>query len=179
MAENEQPANPNLNVPLVEEQQLLVALNYGRMTSHQGHNNLQIGAMMFGDNHMGDPVFEAFYNSPEHILPLHANADCIRYWAKFFSPMGKFTPTIPIPTEWLPFCTSLLLSPQHYQWIKEFLASQAWGIINRNLLDSIPWEFELPPKCPTQDKLTCDFEETAGNDRRVELLPKKTPEVDT
>lgn len=48
-----------------------------------------------------------------------------RFWARFFFPVGSQKQVISIPNDWAPFFIVTLLSPNHFEWAKSFLSSQA------------------------------------------------------
>jgi hypothetical protein len=62
--------------------------------------------------------------SPKVMLP----PDVFRLWAKFFSPVGCPTQVVDIPADWASFFTVMLLSPSHFDWAKNFLASKVWSM---------------------------------------------------
>jgi hypothetical protein len=51
--------------------------------------------------------------------------DVYGLWAKFFSPVGCPSHVVQIPADWASF-TVMLLFPNHFDWAKEYLSSQAW-----------------------------------------------------
>lgn len=54
-----------------------------------------------------------------------SSLDLHRLWERFFSPVCSPEQVITMPKDWAPFFTVMLLSPNHFQWAKSFLASQA------------------------------------------------------
>uniref|UniRef100_A0A0A9UFK7 Uncharacterized protein n=1 Tax=Arundo donax TaxID=35708 RepID=A0A0A9UFK7_ARUDO len=111
-----------------------------------------------------DPVFESFQIVSMPWRPKH-NADSVRLWAKYFAPMGHLDVLVDVPHEWAPFFTAMLLSPTHFVWAKQFLASKAWAFFQHVAPNGGSFKFHFPPGCPLDKAPTCsnwnsyDFQE--------------------
>ncbi|TVU38191.1 hypothetical protein EJB05_11547, partial [Eragrostis curvula] len=62
---------------------------------------------------------------------------------------------IQIPAEWLAFFTTMLLSPTHFSWAKNFLTSQAWDIFITRQGPKNGLSFQIPNSCPEKSAPSC------------------------
>jgi hypothetical protein len=75
-------------------------------------------------------------------------------WHKFFRSDSPSAASISVPTGWVDFINSKLLSPADYNWARYFLQSKAWHIINDG--PSLPSrEFKLPASFPVKSAPVC------------------------
>jgi hypothetical protein len=111
---------------------------------------------------------------------LKPHPDVYRLWAKFFSPVGFPSHVVQIPTDWASFFTVMLLSPNHFDWAKKFLSSQAWKCMLQCAPASAMMSFALPSSCPDNGEVKCDVAldadgSSSHHDSNNEELPEKIP----
>lgn len=118
------------------------------------HQNIQLGVMQILYEPIVDPIFESFINA-DAIVPWQPkqNANGVRLWAKFFSPMGA-SRVINIPQSWADFFTVIMLSPGKFDWAKAFLLGKAWDLVTAGKNEPFTG-FQIPNVCPTESKLDC------------------------
>lgn len=80
------------------------------------------------------------------------SAEATRLWAQFFYQNIPGTLSISIPELWANFFTVMLLSPIHFNWAREFLASKAFQHF-QNSFGSIT--YNIPDKCPANGMNLC------------------------
>ncbi|TVU17769.1 hypothetical protein EJB05_33825, partial [Eragrostis curvula] len=147
----------------VDDQLQLPPINFDNLLNdepeeqqQQGNNeHLHIGFMEFADQVTVDPVFESFVSPTTLSSQKRINADIYRLWAKHFSPTGSSSAVVEIPADWLNFFTTMLLSPTHFSWAKNFLSSKAWDIFNSKVDNDRGLKFSLPSLCPKDGPVTC------------------------
>lgn len=69
---------------------------------------------------------------------------------KVFTSLGYVEIQVKIPEEWSDFFTSLLLSPSHFLWAKNFLSSQAIELLY-NSRPELGIKFSIPSVCPNEN----------------------------
>nr|TKW28789.1 hypothetical protein SEVIR_3G350900v2 [Setaria viridis] len=79
----------------------------------------------------------------------------ISYTAHNFSPVGCPDQVIHIPTNWAAFFIAMLLSPEHFDWAKKFLASKAWEFMLSCTSKSAMMAFAIPSSCPSSSLVLC------------------------
>jgi hypothetical protein len=102
---------------------------------------------------MADPVFEIFTMNMGTEIQTSTNAELIRTWARFFSPVGDPQKQIIIPLKWAPFFTSQLLKKDNFHWVSKFLNSSAWEILQQEDTSANNLKFSLPLECPMKEAL--------------------------
>lgn len=70
--------------------------------------------------------------------------------------MGSQDFVVQIPTSWASFFITMLLSPNHFDWAKTFLASHFWKIMVEDLPLEDNLSFALPSSCPDAGVVTCE-----------------------
>lgn len=141
-------------------------MNLDMILADEGHDpivpainhDLQLGFVEVVDNYTVDPgLRDHLITSDQKIF----NADAIRMWAKHFSPTGLKEWIITIPADWMTFFTNILLSPTHFTWAKNFLASQAWHCFQKQ---SMPhgMSYLLPISCPSEVAPICSFNQISS-----------------
>jgi hypothetical protein len=116
-----------------------------------GNNVLNVGMVLIRQGGP-DPVF----STREERLRI---AESTRLWAKFFCPGKPNSITVSIPTEWAEFFTNMLLSPDQFEWAKDFLQTKATNCLTGR---SGVIDFSLPSVCPV----------TLGSDCSVSAAPE-------
>ncbi|TVU22093.1 hypothetical protein EJB05_31773, partial [Eragrostis curvula] len=117
--------------------------------------NLQVGIVQLFDTPEFDPVWEVFRQPEDYIGHNKGRqADEVRLWAKFLSPMGNGA-IVDIPSDWTPFFTKVLLSPTHFDWARNFIASKAWDVFSSALAPMPTVPFMLPNECPSNAMPKC------------------------
>ena len=87
--------------------------------------------------------------------------ETVKLWENFVC-QGNFDNTfVRIPSSWVPFFSSLLLSADNFGWTKEFLASGALGFLAEYTSN---FSMPLPKSCPTIPKALCISEITNSAD---------------
>ncbi|TVT99539.1 hypothetical protein EJB05_55088, partial [Eragrostis curvula] len=133
----------------------------------QGNNqHLHVGFMEFADQATVDPVFESFVSPAMQSSQKKINADIYRLCAKYFSPNGSSNAVVEVPADWLSFFTTMLLSPTHFSWAKNFLSSKAWDIVTNRVDCDRGLKFSLPLLCPKDGPVPClteSLDEAASN----------------
>jgi hypothetical protein len=100
--------------------------------------NLNVGlAMILGPQ--ADPVW----------AERHRNAEATRIWAQFFARGNERTSHTLIPSQWANFFTIMLLTPELFDWAKDFLSSNISASLGNGngVID-----FFIPQSCPSQIK---------------------------
>ncbi|TVU00955.1 hypothetical protein EJB05_53612, partial [Eragrostis curvula] len=103
------------------------------------------------------------------------NADIYRLWARHFSPADIQKPMIQIPDDWLAFFTTMLLSPSHFSWAKDFLNSKAWNIFLTVQGPNKGLNFQIPITCPQKNAPTCFLQDMENTDSMITGMPTKEP----
>lgn len=90
-------------------------------------------------------------------------------------------PTVEIPSAWVDFFTAILMSPNHFDWAKQFLQSQAWNIIRSSAYNKGSIHFSLPSSCPSKQLLTYQNSEIRLDEAlsSTHTTPTSTPEPAT
>jgi hypothetical protein len=69
----------------------------------------------------------------------------MKLWEKIFAPHNdNQSKVFKIPLNWFNFVTLMLVTPEKFDWTKQFLNSQLWKIMTEND-DFVP--FIIPAKC--------------------------------
>lgn len=115
----------------------------------EGLHNVQVGILQLLQTEEADPSFQAFSKQQtlNQWIP-KVNADSIRLWARFFSPMGQGGPQI--PAEWMDYITLKLLQPKNFEWAKHLVTSKAWPILANQ-----SYTFSIPALCPSKVQIQC------------------------
>nr|TKW10652.1 hypothetical protein SEVIR_6G179800v2 [Setaria viridis] len=106
------------------------------------------------------------------------NPNLFRLWAQHFSPVGCPEQATLIPADWASFFINMLLSPQHFDWAKNVLASSAWNFMISCVDNPAMMAFNIPPVCPRTSPLPClsqEGEDAISTDSFVDKTPKTTP----
>jgi hypothetical protein len=82
-------------------------------------------------------------------------------WEKFFAPnllsndpKGN-SKVLQIPVSWFNFVTLMLMTPEKFDWAKEFLYSQLWEIIQEPISTEPTVSFYIPDKCAVSQAPSC------------------------
>jgi hypothetical protein len=68
------------------------------------------------------------------------------------APKMKGSLSVDIPVEWAAFFVSLMKSPSHFPWVKEFVMSGSSGLLG-NARQSV--SVQVPLSCPTSSDFSC------------------------
>lgn len=135
-------------------------------------NGLQVGMVRIVENHPSEmqkaPISSITYPWEE---PLSSK---------------KTVLSVEVPQEWASFLQSLLKSPSHFHWAKDFVLSNSAKFLNPG---SICSSFEVPKRCPSTNDQACnklsdwvpisaeeeDFIEEDLEMQPEQLSPEKTP----
>lgn len=140
--------------------------------------NLQVGRVLtFGPE--ADPVW----------AERSRTAKATRLWARLFAQGNADFTHIAIPSNWTNFFTAILLSPNFYNWAKEFLSSKTVSCLGSD--DGVV-DFHVPEKCPkhiscattSEEELVTSEEQRrklqdAGSTPRKKSAKKACPIVET
>jgi hypothetical protein len=80
----------------------------------------------------------------------------MQLWDKYFAPhIDKKAKVIHIPANWFNFITLMLVTPEKFDWAKQFLSSSLWKIMieNDSRENCIP--FVVPDSCYVQQAPVC------------------------
>ncbi|RLM69445.1 hypothetical protein C2845_PM17G07400 [Panicum miliaceum] len=136
-------------------------------------DNLQLGFVEVVDGFSVDPGLANYLATHRGFLPQRQNAEAVRLWAHHFSDSNYGQPSVKIPVEWNNFFTSLLLSPTHFSWAKNFLLSKAWDFFpsaNGSVV------FSIPQQCPNDSNLLCHNEQQLPVDNKGKgIIEDMTP----
>lgn len=167
------PPEPVVNIEQIHVGQVLITPQYGIPDS--------ASCNLLGSDHFPEWLLPANYDGPPPnlnlnlkltrepsqtseamIRPSSTSPELYRLWAKHFSPAGCPDMVVHIPSDWDPFFTSMLLSPEHFDWAKGFLTSQTWSMLLSCAKEAHFMAFAIPNKCPPAAKLICisEIEET-------------------
>nr|TKW28573.1 hypothetical protein SEVIR_3G337300v2 [Setaria viridis] len=150
-----------LGLPANNQEAQIVAANQIPNDQPMGHINVNLALLPDIQWHR-DPMFaqktnkcvvlpEALF-SPSESNPKTSgalqNPNIFRLWAQHFSPAGCPEQVTYIPSDWASFFINMLLSPQHFDWAKKFLASTAWNFMLNF--------------CPRTSPLSCISQEEEG-----------------
>lgn len=199
--QNEVQEADDINDMLNDIQAMVQGPNNDEHPDIQGHDlqfnqhvpqNLQIGWMEFQDTTGADPIFESFTISDHP--PKASNYACsIRLWAKHFAPIIGSSKIAMISEEWAAFFNVLLLSPDHFEWVKKLLQPDALTIINQAPSTGNYLSYALPSICPNEQALSgcirqkvalniteleasSEEEEEDTQETSVQAPPEKTPQ---
>jgi hypothetical protein len=103
-----------------------------------------------------------FFSAPEeHNLHARFSKQGMDLWEKFFAPnllsnhpKGK-SKVLQIPVSWFNFVTLMLMTPEKFDWAKEFLYSQLWEIIQEPISAEPTVSFCIPDKCAVSQAPSC------------------------
>ncbi|KAK8448081.1 hypothetical protein SEVIR_8G217501v4 [Setaria viridis] len=123
--------------------------------------NVNLAITDRGSSTNADPGWDQLISGSQGSYKSHP--DVHRLWARFFSPMGSPEQVISIPNDWTPFFIVMLLSPNHFEWAKSFLSSQAWKFLLSCASNSVSMSFAIPSKCPENVDLNCSLFPQAAN----------------
>jgi hypothetical protein len=118
--------------------------------------NFNMALTQFHTPGEADPAWAAFMGGKLGLAKTNPLPDVYRLWAKHFSLVGCPEQVINIPTDWAAFFTVMLLSPNHFDWAKSFLASKAWNLMIKHAKSDALMAFALPSKCPEGAEVCCD-----------------------
>lgn len=135
---HEIPEDMLMNDAELAEQDLLL-----QQKDHLGEhnqNNIQVGMVKIVES------------PPPFIAPkVFGNMPILFPWEKE-APKVKGSLSVDIPVEWAAFFASLMQSPSHYSWVKEFVMSGFSGLLNSSGQSvSVP----VPSICPTSPVSSC------------------------
>ncbi|CAN6222315.1 unnamed protein product [Urochloa humidicola] len=119
-------------------------------------DNIHLGIVQTFSAFSADPGWEHLMASKQ-AASHKANATATRLWAKHFAAPGQETQQADISPPWADFFTLLLLSPSHFHWAKDMIASQAWNFF----LSKEKIQFFIPKNCP-QDSVALQLLEHAS-----------------
>lgn len=117
--------------------------------------NLHVGVVPFPENVTGDPVYLQKQNMIFNSI-VHAP----NRFEQFLAPSYQKGPTYVIPLAWVNFFLSLLMSPKHFDYAKELMASR----LPASLLgtqDQVG--LMVPNTCPESQDVEADLELEASN----------------
>nr|TKW09091.1 hypothetical protein SEVIR_6G069600v2 [Setaria viridis] len=111
------------------------------------------------------------------------NPNVYRLWAQHFSPVGCPEQVTQIPSDWAAFFINMLMSPEHFDWAKQFLASKTWEFLLSCSNQTALMAFAIPQRCPSSTPLICSLsqEEEARSPKkaRVRLGIRAAPECES
>nr|TKW22663.1 hypothetical protein SEVIR_4G243200v2 [Setaria viridis] len=179
-----------LGLPANNQEAQIVAANQIPNDQPMGHINVNLALLLDIQWHR-DPMFAQKSNkyvvlpetlfSPSESNPKTSgapqNPNIFRLWAQHFSPAGCPEQVTYIPSDWASFFINMLLSPQHFDWAKKFLASAAWNFMLNCADNPSMMAFSIPPVCPRTSPLPCISQEEEGGISSTSSAEKvtKTP----
>ncbi|XP_045090689.1 uncharacterized protein [Aegilops tauschii subsp. strangulata] len=75
-------------------------------------------------------------------------------WSKHFAPTATSKDIIQVPVDWVNFLSVTFLSPEKYEWAKQFITSKVWDIISQSKKEELCLPFALPNSCPDSSTLS-------------------------
>nr|TKV93953.1 hypothetical protein SEVIR_9G263700v2 [Setaria viridis] len=90
-------------------------------------------------------------------LNINMNPNIFRLWAQHFSPVGCPEQVTQIPSDWAAFFINMLMSLEHFDWAKQFLASKIWEFLLSCSNSTAMMAFAIPLKCPSSSPLICSL----------------------
>jgi hypothetical protein len=109
------------------------------------------------------------------------SAQGMELWEKYFAPHisshknSKASKVLEIPSNWFNFITLMLLTPEKFEWTKNFLNSDLWDIMSANEDSNSSISFVIPDKCQVEHAPACKISEIADNIQEEELLTPAAP----
>jgi hypothetical protein len=101
-------------------------------------------------------------------------------WEKYFAPhlssdanQEGFSAQIPI--SWFNFITIMLMTPEKFDWTKNFLKSSLWEIISQTDNNEPNIAFLIPEKCSVQSKPRCTISEVQEEESDIFVVPPSAP----
>jgi hypothetical protein len=91
-------------------------------------------------------------------------------WNKYFAPHicdgGSANPdkVLNIPSNWFNFITLMLLTPEKFEWAKNFLNSPLWEHVSQDEEDNNSISFVVPDSCLVKKALVCQIAEMEHNE---------------
>ena len=81
-------------------------------------------------------------------------------WEKFFAPLVKKDnhSVIDIPVSWFNFIIMMLLTPEKFNWIKGFLNSSIWDLIQQGNESYQCFKFVIPEACVLEQAPACKIQ---------------------
>jgi hypothetical protein len=103
-----------------------------------------------------------FFPVPEeHNLHSRFSKQGLELWEKYFAPnllpkesLGG-SKVHHIPVSWFNYITLMLMSPEKFDWAKDFLSSQLWEIIQEPVFSEPTIAFCIPDKCAVSQAPSC------------------------
>jgi hypothetical protein len=92
----------------------------------------------------------------------------MQLWDKYFAPhIDKKAKVIHIPANWFNFITLMLVTPEKFDWAKQFLSSSLWQIMieNDSRENCIP--FVVPDSCSVQQAPVCQIAKMEENSEDI------------
>nr|TKW00445.1 hypothetical protein SEVIR_8G109100v2 [Setaria viridis] len=85
------------------------------------------------------------------------NPNIFRLWAQHFSRVGCPEQVTQIPSDWAAFFINMLMSPEHFDWAKQFLASKTWEFLLSCSNSTAMMAFAIPLKYPSSSPFICSL----------------------
>jgi hypothetical protein len=146
--------------------------------------------VMFNDNdlvppevahvHVGMALTHFFPIQNEMHLTEKFSEQGLMLWDKYFAPHLSFDASqegfsAQIPVSWFNFITIMLMTPEKFDWTKNFLKSSLWEIISETDNNEPNIAFLIPEKCSVQSKPRCTISEVPEEEVAPDVLPPSAP----
>jgi hypothetical protein len=131
-----------------------------------------------------------FFAIPEeHDLTKRFSKQGMHIWENFFAPhlhnSSGNSHTCEIPVSWFNFVTLMLMTPDKFDWARDFLSSQLWIIIKEPIESEQTISFVIPDKCCVTQAPICKIldesqklaEDITEDDVHALLSPKRKRRV--
>ncbi|XP_012701324.1 uncharacterized protein LOC101786606 isoform X1 [Setaria italica] len=105
------------------------------------------------------------------------NPNVYRLWAQHFSPVGCPEQVTQIPSDWAAFFINMLMSPEHFDWAKQFLASKTWEFLLSCSNQTALMAFAIPQKCPSSTPFICSLSQEEVGTSTPELCKAAKPDL--
>jgi hypothetical protein len=101
-------------------------------------------------------------------------------WEKYFAPhlssdANQEGFSAQIPVSWFNFITIMLMTPEKFDWTKNFLKSSLWEIISETDNNEPNIAFLIPEKCSVQSKPRCTISKVPEEESDTFVVPPSAP----
>jgi hypothetical protein len=98
-------------------------------------------------------------------------------WNKFFAPHicdgVSADKVLNIPSNWFNFITLMLLTPEKFEWAKNFLSSPLWEHVSQDNEDNDSISFVIPDSCLVKKAPVCQIAEMEQNEPNLKGMGVK------
>jgi hypothetical protein len=169
-AENPQPQN---NPPLVDD--VALGLNEDVMFNENDLVPPEVAHVQ-----VGMALTHFFPMENEKHLTEKFSEQGLLLWEKYFAPhlssdANQEGFSAKIPVSWFNFITILLMTPEKFDWTKNFLKSSLWEIISETDINEPNIAFLIPEKCSVQSKPRCTISEVPEEEIDTYVVPPSAP----